>query len=288
MNEDVAQSLEQAAETTVEAAEAAVRQPFVRRLARFGFLAKGVLFLVVGALALLLVAGNPEGRIADPSGALAIISRKPFGNFLLMLFTAGAIGHGVWNLLRGIADVDEAGSGWLGILKRCIAAGVGLFYIGLAVTAFEILLASRASPEASQAEETLASILLAVPILGAALLSAIGISVIGAGFHECYSGVSGKFRESYRLWEISEIHLAFITLLGVLSFTARAVIMIIMGYYFVVAAASNRVDGAIGLDAGLSALAQSSYGRVFLFTAALGLFAHGVLAFYEAKYRRIC
>jgi hypothetical protein len=236
----------------------------------------------------MLAVGLPEGRIADPTGALAVIAQKPFGRILLTLFTAGAAGHGVWNLLRGIADVDDAGGNWLGILKRSIAAGVGLFYIGLALAAFQIVLASRVSETPSQAEETFVSILLAVPLLGAVLLFLIGLGVIGAGFHECYIGISGKFREAYRVREISGPHLIFITILGFLSFTSRAVILVIMGYYFLAAAIWNRANGSIGLDASLYALAQSAYGRIFLFAAAAGLFAHGVLAFYEAKYRRIC
>ena len=54
MNEDLTQTLGDAVEKTVEAAEEAVRTPFVRRLARFGFYAKGTLYIVVGALAVML------------------------------------------------------------------------------------------------------------------------------------------------------------------------------------------------------------------------------------------
>ena len=288
MDEDLTQSLGEAVDKTVEVAEETVRRPFIRKLARFGFYAKATLFIVVGALAVMLSAGIPEGRIADPASALAFIAQKPFGSVLLMLFTAGAVGHGVWNLLRGIADVDEAGGDWLGILKRSIAIGIGIFYLGLALTAFEILLALRTTEAPSQAEETLVSLLLAIPILGASLLFLIGIGVIGAGFHECYSGISGRFTEDYRVWQISGPHFVFITILGLLSFSARAVILIIMGYYFVTAAIGDGPNGSIGLDAALRTLAHSSYGRIFLSAAAIGLFAHGVLAFYEAKYRRIC
>lgn len=275
-------------EKAVEAAEVAVRRPYIRKLARFGFYAKGVLFVVVGALSIMLAAGLPEGRIADPKGALATISHQPFGKILLIAFVIGAIGHAVWNVLRAVADVDDAGTAWLGILKRGIAAGIGVFYLGLAVTALEIVLAARTADTPSQAEETLVAVLLAVPILGAVLLFLIGLVVIGAGFHECYSGLSGRFRDAYRVWEIKGPHFGFITVLGALSFTARAVILVIMGYYFVSAAVWENVDGGIGLDAALSALAESPHGRVFLFAAAAGLLSHGVLAFYEAKYRRIC
>ncbi len=288
MNEDVADKLDRAVEKTVDAAETTVQRRAVQNFARFGFYAKGFLFLVIGSLAIMLAVGLREGRIADPAGALAVIANQSFGRILLIAFAAGAAGHGLWNLLRAIADVDNAGRDWLGILKRSIAAGIGIFYVGLALTAIEKLLSVRAAETSSQAEETFVSVLLAVPLLGATLLFIIGLGVIGAGFHECYSGVSGKFREAYRVWEISGPHLAFITVLGVLSFTARSVVLVMLGYFFVSAAIWDGASGSIGLDAALLTLAQSEYGRLFLFAIAAGLFAHGVLAFYEAKYRRIC
>jgi hypothetical protein len=288
MNEEVADKLDGVVDKTVEAAETAVRRPAIHKIARLGFYAKGFLFLVIGSLAIMLTAGLGEGRIADPTGALAVIANRPLGRILLVAFAIGATGHGLWNLLRAIADVDDAGGDWLGVLKRSIAVGIGLFYVGLALTAIEKLLSFRAAETSSQAEETFVSVLLAVPLLGSALLTIIGLGVIGAGFHECYSGVSGKFREAYRLWEISRPHLAFIMVLGVLSFTARSVVLVMLGYFFVSAAIWDGASGSIGLDAALLTLAQSDYGRFFLFAVAAGLFAHGVLAFYEAKYRRIC
>ena len=288
MNEQVANKLDRVVEKTVDTAEAAVQRPVIHKIARLGFYAKGFLFLIIGSLAIMLAVGFREGRIADPTGALAVIGNRPFGRLLLCGFAIGAAGHGLWNLLRAIADVDNAGGSWFGILKRSIAAGIGLFYLGLALTAVEKLVSARVAETPSQAEETFISVLLAVPLLGAALLVIIGLGVICAGFHECYSGVSGKFRKAYRVWEISGPHLSFITVLGVLSFTARAVILVILGYFFLSAAAWDGTSGSIGLDAALLTLAQSEYGRLFLFAVAVGLFAHGVLAFYKAKYRRIC
>ena len=40
------------------------------------------------------------------------IAQKPFGKILLIIFIVGAVGHGVWNILRGVADVDNAGTNW--------------------------------------------------------------------------------------------------------------------------------------------------------------------------------
>jgi hypothetical protein len=231
--------------------------------------------------------GLDGGKIADATGALATVSERPFGKVLLTIFIVGATAHGTWNILRGAADIDDAGKNWLGIIKRSISVITGFFYLGLAVSAIEILLVVHVTDGSSQAEETFIAVVLAVPVLGALFIGLVGLGVIGAGFHECYSGVTGKFRENYRVWEITGFHLTFINVLGILGFTARALILILMGYFFVRAAVYNNA-GAIGMDAALLVLLRSSYGRLLVLLTATGLFSHGVLAFYEARYRRIC
>lgn len=287
MDDQTKQALSDTVEKTVEAAEEAVRQPLFKRMARFGFYAKGLLFIVIGTLAILVATGSNEGRVTDAVGAMGAVAQRPFGKALLVIFVIGAIGHGVWNILRGAGDVDDAGTEWQGIVRRVFSVLIGFFYLGLALAAMDIILSAGASDATSQAEETFIAVLLAVPILGAVLLFLIGIGVMGAGIHECYSGLTGKYQETYRLWEISGPQMILITILGVLSFTARALILVLMGYFFS-SAAIYGLNGSVGMDAALLALVQTYYGKLLLFVTAIGLVAHGVLALYEAKYRRIC
>jgi hypothetical protein len=117
---------------------------------------------------------------------------------------------------------------------------IGIFYLGLAASAFEIILAARAADSTAQTAGSFMGILLAIPIFGAMLSVFIGLGSIGAGLHECYSGLTGKYRENYRLWEISGLHHILIYVLGVLSFTARALLLVIMGYLFIEAALGTK------------------------------------------------
>lgn len=287
MNDDTKGVVSGAVERTVEAAEEIVQRPGVQTLAKLGFYTKGFLFIVIGGLALLLVFGINGGRITDPAGALATVAEKGSGRIFLIVFVTGAIGHGIWNILRGAADVDNVGNGAVGLLKRSVAIGLGFFYLGLAISAIEIVVSASRGLQSSQAEETFISILIAIPLFGSVFLALVGVGVIIGGVNECYNGVSGKFQENYKLWKISGVHLFLIKVLGILSFSARAVLLIILGLFFIKAAFFGS-GGAVGLDAALMTLLRSGYGKTLVFLAALGLLGHGILAFYEAKYRRIC
>ena len=287
MKEEASQTVGEKIKETVEAAEETVRKPFVKKIARLGFYTKGFLFIVIGILAVMVAVGQRGGELADPTGALARIAMLDFGRILLIIFIAGAVSHGFWNILRGAADVDNAGDKWQGIIKRCIAVGIGIFYLWLAFSAFNILISERVESGSGEMQKNIAQLFLALP-LGAVLLFLIGLSTIGAGIHECYSGFTGKYKENFRLFALGKSQLRLINVLGILGFTARALIFCLVGYFFISAAINYNADEVIGIDGALAILAQTYYGKTILFITAAGLVCHGVLSLYEARFRRIC
>lgn len=277
-----------AVKQTVEAAEEIVRSPFIKRLAQVGFYTKGFIFTVVGAIALLVALGARRGEeLTDPTGALERIARSAgLGKIILILFVVGAVGHGAWNILRGAADVDGAGKGFAGIVKRIAAAGIGFFYWFLAFKAWQLIFATT-EIHGEAVQKTLTTALLALP-LGALLVGIIGLSVVGVGIHQCYSGITGSFQDTFRVREMTGARRWMITILGLFSFVARGILFGLIGYFFIVAAFDANADDAVGMDGALLALAQSTYGRTLLFAAAFGLICHGVLSLFEARYRKIC
>jgi len=185
------------------------------------------------------------------------------------------------------ADVDDAGKNWQGIIKRSVAVGIGIFYLWLAFSAFNILVTETVENRNGEVQRTIAQFFLALP-LGAILLFLIGLITIGTGVHECYSGITGKYQENFRLFTLGKGQLRTITILGVLSFTARAIIFCLVGYFFISAAINYNPDEVIGIDGALAILAQTYYGKTILFITAAGLVCHGILSLYEARFRRIC
>lgn len=274
-------------EQTVQTAAEAARRPFVKKFARFGFYTKAFLFIVIGILAVMVAVDQKGVELADPNGALAKIATLRFGTIVLVIFIIGAISHGLWNILRGVADIDCAGGSWRGIILRSVAVGVGIFYLILSFSAFRLLIAEKIVSRSGEMQKTLASIVLALP-LGSVLMVLIGIGTIIAGINEGYSGISGKYRENFRLFSLEKHQLKAIGVLGFFSFTARALIFCLIGYFFISAAINYNPNEAIGIDGALATLARTYYGKTILFVTAAGLVCHGLLSLYEARLRRIC
>src|SRR5215210_4121901 len=109
MKEQTSPTVGETFEETVKAAEDTVRHPYTKRLARLGFYTKGFLFIVIGVLAILVALGEKREQLADPTGARSRVAQEPYGKVFLIIFIVGALGHGGWNILRGIADIDNAG-----------------------------------------------------------------------------------------------------------------------------------------------------------------------------------
>src|SRR5918995_5699571 len=93
------------------------QSPWVERLGRVGLVAKGVLYCIVGAIALAIplgVGGDPEDR----EGALRSVASVPFGEVLLIALGVGFAGYAAWRFVQAFLDRDGDGKGLKGLAKR--------------------------------------------------------------------------------------------------------------------------------------------------------------------------
>jgi hypothetical protein len=80
--------------------------PWIDRLARMGYVAKGVVYVVIGSLALREALGF-GGETTGPSSAFRSIGSQPFGSIMVALLAAGLACYALWKLVQGIMDPDE-------------------------------------------------------------------------------------------------------------------------------------------------------------------------------------
>ena len=83
-------------------------------LARAGFLVKGVVYVVVGVLAV-QVAAQLGGRVTGTRGAFTTVLAQPFGRTLLLVAAAGLLGYAAWRFLQAFFDPDRLRHGWRGL-----------------------------------------------------------------------------------------------------------------------------------------------------------------------------
>ena len=269
-----------AAATSPSLREAA---PGIVLLARAGYAAKGVVYIVMGMLAARVALGR-GGTPTDPRGAVRIIGDGPMGTIALVVIGAGLLGYMAWRIIAAVTDAERTGNAPTKLLLRVTHAVRGLAYGALGVRALRELTANPASNE-NQARHWTAR-LLDLPF-GRLLVMAVGLGVIGYAGYQLYRAASDKVKKHLDLAEAGATQAVWIVRLGRFGIAARAVVFAMIGVFLLRAASHRDAGEAGGIALSLAALSAASYGRVVLGVVALGLVAYGAYQLGTARYRRI-
>jgi Domain of Unknown Function (DUF1206) len=251
-------------------------------LARSGFVARGLIYGIIGLLAIKLALGV-GGRTTNQQGALKTIAQQPFGQILLILVAVGLAGYALWRLLHGLLGhgPEDSDSGF----ERIAALGSGIVYAGLCAIAVEILLGSGSSGGSSNTSRTTAGVL-GWPG-GTWLIGIAGAILIGVGLYQGYRGISKDFLKDSKTEQMSSTVRHWVEWIGSFGHLARMIVFGLVGVFLIKAALDYNPNKAVGLDGALAKLAHASYGAFFLAIVAAGLIAFAVYSSSDARYRRI-
>jgi hypothetical protein len=250
-------------------------------LARAGFVARGLIYGIIGILAIKLAIGA-GGKTTNQEGALATVARQPFGKVLLILIAIGLGGYALWRLLRallghGPEDSDTA-------FERVAAFASGIVYAGLCAVAVQILLGSGGG-NSGNATKTTAGVF-GWPA-GTWLVGIAGAVLIGVGLFQGYRGISQDFLKDSKTEEMGPRVRKWIEWIGTFGHLSRMVVFGLVGVFLIEAAIDYNPNQAVGLDGALAKLANASYGPFLLGVVAAGLIAFGIYSISDGRYRRL-
>lgn len=264
-----------------EAGEDVVQSAPFEWLARWGFVVRGLIYGIIGILALELALGV-GGRATNQQGALKTIAHQPFGKWLLILVAIGLAGYGLWRIARAtLGHGPEASDSRF---DRLAALASGLVYIGICAFAVKLLLGSGAGNSGDPNKATAG--VFGWPA-GTWLVGIAGAVFIGVGLYQGYRGLSRDFLHDSKTEEMTPAFRKGFERLGVLGHLARMVVFGLVGVFLIKAAADFNSKTAIGLDGALAKVANQSYGSFLLGVVAVGLIAFGLYSLSDARYRRI-
>jgi hypothetical protein len=262
---------------------------WIERLARFGYAAKGVVYMIIGILAF-QAAFNWGGRVTGSKGAFRTIASQPFGNVLLFLVAIGLLGYVVWRFVEAFRDPEHNDDGISAFGRRASYFVSGLIYGSLAIFALRIVFSSSSSGSGSGSgggsTDQRTAQLLSQPF-GQWLVALVGVAIVAYGFYCFYKAYSTKFRRRLKLAEMSAKEEKWSTRIGRFGLTAKGVVLVIIGYFFIQAARASNPSQAGTTESALQAIQQQPYGAWLMGIVALGLIAYGIHLEVQARYRRI-
>ena len=251
-------------------------------LARAGLVARGVVYGIVGLLALKLAVGS-GGKATTQRGAMMTLASEPFGQALLIATAVGLAGYAMWRFVRaGLghgAEQNDSG------LQRVAHLASGLAYAALCVTAVKILTGASSSGGSNSPKQTTGGVLGWTG--GTVIVGVVGAILLAVALFQGYKGVSKKFLEDSKTREMSrEVRRGF-TAIGVFGHLARMVVFGLIGYGLLKAAIDYNPHKAIGLDGALAKLSHYSYGPFLLGVVAAGLIGFALYSIADARYAKI-
>src|SRR6201997_1077570 len=143
-------SISSPAARTRGSARRAANSPAVHALARAGLVARGVIYILIGWVAILVAVGQ-SSREADQAGALQLLVGKPYGMVSLWLLGIGFAGYALWRFSEAAFGVTGEGNG-AGPRLKSLVRGVG--YAFFAYLTFKIIAGSASNESKKQQDLT--------------------------------------------------------------------------------------------------------------------------------------
>jgi hypothetical protein len=270
------------------AARKAAYSPFTESLARMGFGVRGLIYLIMGVIAV-EVAYGARSTPADQQGAIAAIGAQPAGHIMLIFVLIGLVGYSLWGVIRAIFDPLHVGKDAEGLFQRLwffISAGM---YASLILPTYGYLTGkAKAAQNGAQTAQTqhAVSTIMSMP-WGRWAVGILGIIVIGVGLAQIYQGFSRKFDKQFQLYALNRQQSRFIKRIGRFGTAARGVVFGMTGVFLALAAYQANPGKAVGIDGALLALARQPYGTWLLGIVAIGLIAFGIYSITGAVWFRL-
>jgi hypothetical protein len=249
-------------------------------LARAGLTARGIIYILIGLIAILVALGH-SAQEADQQGAIQLLAGKPYGLVALWLLAIGFVAYALWRLSEAVFGVTGEGNGAGPRLK---SLGRSVIYAGFAVLTFKAI--SGAHSSQSRQQQDLTAKAMQHPA-GQWLVGIVGLIVVIAGLVLVMEGFRRKFMKHLQTAQMSPKTRRVVKLLGTVGTMARGAVFALAGILVIEAAVTHKASKSGGIDKALLTLRNQPFGEVLMLAAALGLLIFGVYGLCEARWRKV-
>ncbi|RDV16763.1 DUF1206 domain-containing protein [Pontibacter diazotrophicus] len=258
----------------------------VHLLARYGCFSIGMVYLIVGVIAILSFLKMSKAA-ADEARMVEIIMDLPLGEVLLWILIIGLGGYIVWRVFEAVTDPYEMGGDYSGLAKR---TGIALSGFGYGLVAYTTIQIMSGNSSGNEQETQLFIAEVFTWAGGRWLVGLSGLMTALAGITEFYYVAKGDYTQRIHMDEFSEGWAKAVHALAWAGFCARGILLLVLGYFFIKAAIQidpqeiGDTDTAFDfIGAGGSVLGDIAFILVAGGTIAYGIFMFVFGSFHQFK-----
>ncbi|MFD6419019.1 DUF1206 domain-containing protein [Streptomyces sp. NPDC060194] len=252
--------------------------------ARWGLAARGVIYLLIGVIALRVAFGDSGGKEADRSGALEEIATKPGGSVMLWVLAVGLVGMALWRLSE--AAFGQAGPDGQKASKRLVSGFRAVFYGFVAFSVISFAAGTKGNKSGDQESKDITAKIVDLPA-GQFLLGVGGLTIAIIGVVIAVRAIKRSYHKHLKLGEMSQRARKITDFTGVTGGIARGVLFAAIGVFALVAAVKYEPDDVKGIDDTLRTFTETPAGPWLLVAVAVGLMLFGVFSFAMARWRKV-
>jgi hypothetical protein len=255
----------------------------IKSIAKAGLVAKGIVYIVLGALAFMAAfhLGNQSVGNTSKEDVFSTIEQQTGGQIMLGVLGIGLLCYSAWRMIQAFRDTENKGSDAKGRTSRARYFLSGLVYVALAFYAFKMLFAGKSG---GNKQQSTAQQLLGQPF-GEWLLGIIAIIIVSVGVYQCYYGLSEKYRKHLDS-AANRNNNKLLRIAGKIGYVARGIVWLIIGWLFAKAALHSNSSEAGDTSKAFGFLAEAAYGTYLLAGTGLGLVCYGIFNFIRARHER--
>jgi len=273
-------------------AKLTAEHPGVVKVGRAGWLAKGVVYVIAGFLAL-AVAAKASGwadetsatgdQEASPTGAIKTVAGSGGGTLLLWLLAIGMLLYAAWRVVSALLPGSTDAKGWAHRIGYIVSA---VTYTTFAISAIALSRSASDTPDGNKRVTDISSSIMTNG-LGRVVVGLVGLIVIGVGLYRISKGVKLDVEDELDLSGASPSWHRWIERLGAVGEIGRGVGFSLVGFFLLRAAITFDANTATGLDGALRRLATESWGVVIVVVVGIGFAAYGIFCLLTFTRRRL-
>jgi len=263
--------------------------PGLVKLARLGWLAKGVVYFLAGLLALALVrqaiggSDSTANQEASPNGALKEVASTSWGPVLLWTLAVGLFLYAAWRVVSAFLPGDGGAKSWARRIGYVCSAAL---YGFLGVTAVALARSEQAAADGNQKVRDVAQRFMENSA-GRWLVGIVGVILVAVGLYRIKKAVTQDVEDELDLGGVSESHRRWIRRLAAVGEIGRGVAFGLVGFFLARAAVDFDPAEATGLDGALRRVADEGWGQVVVAVVGLGFIAYGIFCAVTFPRRRL-
>ena len=254
-------------------------RPWIKPMARIGYAARGLVYLVIGWLTFLSGIGS-GGETTDSEGAVQTLMASGPGTVIAVALIFGLLSYAIWRFLQAGLDPDDHGTSAKGVVVRLGLAASGITYLGLTAYTFSIW---RGSSSESDNAGALAQWVTGVigSTAAAFALAAILAGVGGAHFFRAWK------RSYERYLDLDQEAMTRVAPVAMAGLFARGAIFFVLAILLFYRGTIAGDGGRPGTEDALNFINGLPFGNILLVLTGIGLIAYAIYSFVQSAWRKV-